>query len=560
MDRALPLPPVLQPHPQASGAPLADVTTRRETVDAGHVAVDALDLVAALDLGVVVISPDWRIVFANHAWRALVGAPVHVVGADLDSAMPALAGTSAAALLVRTLADGEPRTFQVDYRDARVDRTFSVRTRRSAAGMLVCVMQDATARSGPATQAVQLAEQHDENEALHALARAMSAVSDSAALLRILCEAAVAQCDAAASTVAQVRDGRGEYAATVGHPADLCGRRFALAGTLTERVLTSRRTLAHPSADVHADPALFPRLLDGSRVGPVLLAPLVAHDVVLGVLAVSRGEHAEPFSARDEQRLSVIADHAALALWKSQLFEAAQAASHTKSNFLATISHELRTPLTALTGYGELLADEILGPMAPAQHDVVERMRSVTHHLTAMIEEILTFSSLEAGREHVRLVPATVDDVVQGAIKAVLPLAQAKDIPLHAHVAGDVPTIVTDPEKLRQILVNLVGNAVKFTEHGDVRVTVSSVRAADATRAPSVRFAVRDTGIGISAEDLPKLFHPFAQLDEGLTRRFGGTGLGLYIAQQLAVLLGGTLQVQSELGVGSTFTLTLPVG
>jgi signal transduction histidine kinase len=277
------------------------------------------------------------------------------------------------------------------------------------------------------------------------------------------------------------------------------------------------------------------------------------------VLAVARAEGAEPFAERDARRLSIIADHAALAVWKSQLLEAAQAATHTKSNFLATISHELRTPLTALTGYGELLADEILGPMAPAQHDVVERMRSVTHHLTAMIEEILTFSSLEAGGEHVRLVSTDVGETLRAAVRSVQPLVQGKDLPLHVAVAGDVPPILTDPEKLRQILVNLVGNAAKFTEHGQVRVSVALEPAPSPAVAQCVRVDVCDTGIGISAEDLPKLFHPFAQLDEGLTRRFGGTGLGLYIARQLAMLLGGRLDVRSEIGIGSTFTLTLPV-
>ena len=170
------------------------MTTRRDTPEGGHAATDALDLIAALDVGVVVISPDWRVVFANQAWRTLVGAPHHVLGADVESAMPAIVGTTAAELLARTMADGEPRTFQLDHRDARLDRTFSVRARRSAAGMLVCTMDDVTEQARSARQAQELAEQNEENAGLHALARAMSAVSDSAALLNILCEAAVAQC------------------------------------------------------------------------------------------------------------------------------------------------------------------------------------------------------------------------------------------------------------------------------------------------------------------------------------------------------------------------------
>jgi signal transduction histidine kinase len=206
--------------------------------------------------------------------------------------------------------------------------------------------------------------------------------------------------------------------------------------------------------------------------GTLLLAPLAAHDALLGVLGVSRAEGAPPFSEREAARLRVVADHAALALWKARLIEEARAASETRATVVATVSHELRTPLTALTGYGELLADGILGPLTTGQHDVVERMRSVTHQLTGMIEEILTFSSLEAGRELV--CPRRVDaaEPVDAAVAVVEPLARQKGLEFVSHVAPDLPPLHTDPDKVRQILVNLVGNAVKFTERGSVRLEV----------------------------------------------------------------------------------------
>ena len=217
-------------------------------------------------------------------------------------------------------------------------------------------------------QARELAERSAENESLRDLARTMSAVLDSAALLSTLCEAARRLCKAAGATVVEL-DGedQGVIVASVGHEPTTRGRRFPLAGSLTERLLAERgeggcRPVARSSANAGGDPPHYPKLADGRRIGPVLLAPLVAHGEVLGVLAVSRAEGARPFNGRDAQRLCVIADHASLALWKARLFEEAQQANLSKSNFLATISHELRTPLTALTGYGELLADEILGP------------------------------------------------------------------------------------------------------------------------------------------------------------------------------------------------------
>jgi signal transduction histidine kinase len=273
---------------------------------------------------------------------------------------------------------------------------------------------------------------------------------------------------------------------------------------------------------------------------------------MLGVLAVSRADGEPPFTDADEARLRVVADHASLALHKARLIEAAQEANDTKSAFLATVSHELRTPLTALTGYGELLADEILGPLTAQQADVVERMRVVTHQLTAMIEEILTFSALEAGREVVRPTAVALAEVVHAVAAVVEPIAEQKGLAFTAALPPAPPPLTTDGDKLRQILVNLCGNGVKFTPAGSVTLTVEASGGL-------VCCAVRDTGVGIAAGDLPRLFHPFTQLDQGLTRRYGGTGLGLYISQGLARLLGGRIDVTSMPGVGSTFTLTLPI-
>jgi signal transduction histidine kinase len=238
-------------------------------------------------------------------------------------------------------------------------------------------------------------------------------------------------------------------------------------------------------------------------------------------------------------------------LWKAELLDQAQSADRAKSRFLATVSHELRTPLTALAGYEELLVDQVMGPLSESQMDVLERMRSVTQHLAAVIEEVLAFSALDDGRETVRPTDFLAADLVRAAAAVVEPLARQKNLTFATSVPKVAIRMTSDVDKVRQILINLAGNAVKFTDAGEVRLELTS-------RNGDVCFTIRDTGIGIARRDLARLFKPFAQLDTGLTRRHGGTGLGLYIARGLAELLGGRIEVDSELTKGSTFRLVLP--
>jgi signal transduction histidine kinase len=294
------------------------------------------------------------------------------------------------------------------------------------------------------------------------------------------------------------------------------------------------------------------RVLPELALGPLVVVPLHAHGETLGVLAVARGVGGRPFREREIERLGMLADHAALAVHKSLLLMQAQSADRAKGRFLATMSHELRTPLTALAGYNELLADQVIGPMSEPQLDILERMRSVTTHLTAMIEEILTFTSLEEGRDIVRPTEFLAEDLVRAATAVVEPFAIHKTLDLRVELPRDSIRISSDIDKARQILVNLLGNAVKFTDRGGVVVRLS--------RGPAtIRVDVVDSGIGIPEDDLSRLFRPFAQVDSGLTRRHGGTGLGLYISRRLATLLGGHIQVVSVPGKGSTFSVILPL-
>lgn len=228
-----------------------------------------------------------------------------------------------------------------------------------------------------------------------------------------------------------------------------------------------------------------------------------------------------------------------------------EGATQARNSFLRVVSHELRTPLTALTGYGELLADGILGPLTPLQQDTIERMRAATLQLTTMIDGVLTFSRLEAGAERVVMTWLSPMNMLQSIAATLDPTARKKGIALVVRDEELGRPLQSDEEKVRQILTNLVGNAIKFTEAGQVRLSLEDDDL-------EVRFVVTDTGVGIAPDDLGRLFRPFMQLDAGLTKRHGGSGLGLYISSRLAELLGGRVDVTSTPGMGSVFTLTLP--
>jgi signal transduction histidine kinase len=235
---------------------------------------------------------------------------------------------------------------------------------------------------------------------------------------------------------------------------------------------------------------------------------------------------------------------------------AAEAANQAKSMFLATMSHELRTPLHGVLGYAQLLR---LRALAAGYHDIVpdvERMQMVGQHLLSIISTILDFSKIEQGKLELESTVFDIKHTVQTVVETIAPLAAEKDNQLQATFADDLGSMQTDEGKLRQILFNLLSNATKFTEQGQVTLSVAHEWRDGVAWA---RFVVADTGIGMSAAQQAQLFQPFTQADSSTTRRYGGTGLGLALSHQLCQLLGGEIDVDSALGVGSTFTLRLPV-
>lgn len=234
-----------------------------------------------------------------------------------------------------------------------------------------------------------------------------------------------------------------------------------------------------------------------------------------------------------------------------QALIAAETASSAKSDFLAVMSHELRTPLTAIIGYEELLADEIAGPVNAQQAQQLSRIKASAQHLLGLIDEILTFSRLEAGRETIRLEVVDINRIVEEAAALISPLAGEKKLGFAVYPLDPARQMRTDPGKLRQILVNLLSNAVKFTSQGGITVT-TGVEGGDLV----VRVA--DTGVGISADHKDRIFEPFWQVEQKATRRVGGTGLGLTVTRRLARLLGGDVTVESAAGEGAVFTARMP--
>ena len=238
-----------------------------------------------------------------------------------------------------------------------------------------------------------------------------------------------------------------------------------------------------------------------------------------------------------------------------ELNRLAEAATVAKSEFLANMSHEIRTPMTAILGYADLMLEENVGRATQEHVEVIKRNGK---HLLEIINDILDLSKVEAGKMQIELIRCSPCQLVADVALLMRVRATEKQLTLKTELVYPLPeTVLTDPLRLRQILVNLMGNAIKFTDHGEVRITTELTQHGDL---PRLRINVTDTGIGINEEQVKNLFRPFTQVDSSSARKFGGTGLGLCVSKRLAEALGGDIEVHSNPGKGSTFSVTIDPG
>ena len=324
-------------------------------------------------------------------------------------------------------------------------------------------------------------------------------------------------------------------------------------------------------------------VLKDVQISSVIIVPLRARGLTLGALTLVMSDSGRVYGPDDVSLATDLAGRAGVAMDNARLFRAARAAraaaedataradyaSKAKSNFLATMSHEIRTPINAVMGYAELLGLELAGPLTDEQRTQIERIRASTDHLLALVNEVLDLAKIESGTLRVDVTESLTGDTVNAALGLVSAQASAKGVTISESCEGVCSaSYMGDPSRVRQILANLITNAVKFTEPGG-SVSVSCAIVDDApvtefTRAgkPYVAFRVADTGIGIPADQLDNIFEAFVQAESDdlnpYTRKRSGTGLGLAISRQLANQMAGDITVESEVGVGSTFTLFIP--
>jgi signal transduction histidine kinase len=380
-------------------------------------------------------------------------------------------------------------------------------------------------------------------------------------VLNALVESAARLSNAEMAAIMRPRGSTFDCVANYGFSQDMIGLFTAKPvssgrGTLAGRATSEGRTIHIP--DVLADPNYT--YAEGQRVAAyrtMLGVPLLREGMPIGVVILVR-KVARPFTERQIELVTTFADQAVIAIESVRLFASIQEKSHQlaeasqhKSQFLANMSHELRTPLNAILGYTELILDNAYGEPPEKMRTVLARVQSNGKHLLRLINDVLDLSKIEAGQLVLTLSDYSFKNVVHTVFSAVEPLAIEKKLAFKVQLRPDLPPGHGDERRLTQVLLNLVGNAIKFTDAGEVAIDAFSENG-------SFNVTVRDTGPGISATDQAKLFQEFQQGDNSITKKKGGTGLGLAISKRIIEMHGGRIWVDSSPGKGSTFSFTVP--
>lgn len=335
--------------------------------------------------------------------------------------------------------------------------------------------------------------------------------------------------------------------------------RIRSGGFLGNRILETRTPLA--IANLHTDPRpADPEFLRTEGLVSYIGIPLIAKDQSLGILSIYTKEEHE-FTQEEVEFLTVLAGQAAIAIHNAELYEETtklasdlSRSNRVKDDFLSVMSHELRTPLNVVMGYAAMMKDGMLGDLNPKQDDALGKILGRANDQLAMISNILFATAIDTAKipvDHQVVILADLFNDLESAYHA---QATGPNLTLNWDCPPDLPILETDRAKLKQILQNLIDNAIKFTEKGKI-----SISARHDPAAKTVEFCVADTGVGIYQDMIPAIFEKFRQVDSSETRPYGGVGMGLYIAKKFTEMLGGKIEVESEVGKGSTFTITLPL-
>jgi signal transduction histidine kinase len=491
---------------------------------------------------------------ANTAYQA--GNPASLAAADLGGARTMLA--------VPMLKDDEPIGVITIYRqEVRPFTEKQIDLVASFASQAVIAIENVRLLNELRDRTSELARSVKELNALGEVSQAVNSTLDIETVLETIVAKAVqlAGTDAGAIYVFDEDHGAFDLRATYGMDqvliAGMRRQSGSLGDTLIGRAAQGRTPIQVP--DLSEEPPSTARdLVVGAGFRAVLAVPLLSPDAIVGMLVVRRRETGG-FASSAVEVLKTFAAQSVLAIQNARLFREIEEkgrqleiASRHKSQFLANMSHELRTPLNAILGYSELLIDGIYGEPPEKFRGVLDRVQSNGRHLLGLINDVLDLSKIEAGQLVLAVDNYSMAALVKSVVAATESLARTKGLALTAAVQEGLPLGRGDERRLSQVLLNLIGNAIKFTDRGSVEI---------AARAENGRFqvSVRDTGPGIAEADQARIFEEFQQVDPTSTRKKGGTGLGLAIAKRIVEMHGGALTVESTLGAGSTFRMTVPI-